>query len=91
MKQSATEIFEEISFGYTDENGATHIDAYHRNSEEGEVLGWIFGTEVYWKDNDRRLDKPLMELVNEFITERATETESDKDEQEILTLKNTAP
>jgi hypothetical protein len=84
MKQSATEIFEEISFDYTDENGATHIDAQHLNSDEGETIGWIFGTEVYWKDNDRRLDEPLMNIVKEFIAERAIQHAVELVEQDIL-------
>jgi hypothetical protein len=60
--------YQEILFDYTDDNGVTHIDAFVSDGE-GETIGWIFNGEPYFKDNDMRADKEIMQLVNEFLGE----------------------
>lgn len=72
-QQTRHKEFEEVNFDYVDDNGVTHVDGYHKNSEEGECLGFIFSKEFYPKDNGIRTNKQVMDAVNEHLAEISKE------------------
>lgn len=60
--------YSEVKIDHIDDNGVAHIDAFLTDdeNENGVVLGYIINGEVYWKDDDARIDPYVKSVVAQF-------------------------
>lgn len=61
--------FEEIESSYIDDNGVTHLDGYKINTDEGQVVAYIFNKEVYYTNPEFRYDPLVESTVKELKKE----------------------
>lgn len=64
----------EIHNDYTDDNNLVHIDCWFENSEEGETVAVVDldTKKVIFFDNRYRMDKLVLESINEVLNEIET-------------------